>query len=160
MWLGLIIYISVVKLTQVEEYWTKNEEWPKHCIMKFQRHNRFTNIKKFFHVLPPNGHLFMSRFYEKLELIVSTIRIRFQTVAIPVTMVSINKIMIQCTGQNKHIIMIRGKLYPVGYNILALYKAGYCFNFIFSSPITGFFKLLNSTKLSNHFYMSKSWLDK
>ena len=34
-WLSLIIYMSVIRLTRVEECWSKNGEWPKHCIMRF-----------------------------------------------------------------------------------------------------------------------------
>lgn len=60
-WLGLIIYMSVIRLTRVDEYWSKNGEWPRHCIMRFQGFNRFSNIKRFFHVSPPNNHLPLSR---------------------------------------------------------------------------------------------------
>ena len=42
-WLGLIVYMSVIKPTRVKEYWLKNGEWPKHCIMRFQGHNRFSS---------------------------------------------------------------------------------------------------------------------
>ena len=65
-WLGLIIYISVVRLTRVEKYWTRNGEWPKHYITKFQGYNGFTNIKRFFYFsLPTVGKLPVTRFYEK-----------------------------------------------------------------------------------------------
>ena len=42
--------------------------------------------------------------------------------------------------------MMRGKPCPVGYNVLALCEAGYCYSFIFSSPITGFFNLPSPTQ--------------
>ena len=62
--LSLIIYMSVVRLTRAEEYWTKNGEWPKHCIMKFQGFIRFANIKKSFHLSPAiGGRLPITRFY-------------------------------------------------------------------------------------------------
>lgn len=146
-WLGLIIYMSVVWLTRVKEYWTKNGEWPKHCIMKFQGFNRFSNIKRFFHLSPPvNGSLPTTRFYEKLEPVASMIRARFQEIAIPATSVSIDEIIVQCTGRSKHTIMMRGKPCLVGYNVLALCEAGYCYGFLFSSPVTGFFRLPSPTK--------------
>lgn len=117
--------------------------------MKFQGFNQFANIKKFFHVSPPNNCLPMSRFYKKLEPVASTIRARFQAVAIPATMVSIDEIMVRCTGRSKHTVMMRGKPCPIGYNVLALCEAGYCFGFIFSSPVTGFFKLPGPAELSS-----------
>ena len=139
-WLGLIVYMSVIRLTRVEEYWSKNGEWPKHCIMRFQGYNRFSNIKSFFHLSPPSGsRLPMSRYYEKLELVASLLRARFQAIITPATSVSIDEIIVRFTGRSKHTIMMRGKPYPVGYNILALCEAGYCYGFQFSSPVTPFF---------------------
>lgn len=134
--------MTVVRLTRVDEYWTKNGEQPKHCILKFQDFNRFANIKQFFHVSPPvDGFLLTTKFYKKLEPVASIVRINFQGVAISATFVSINEIIVRCTGRTKHTVMMRDKLCLVGYNVLALYEAGYCYGFIFSSLITGFFKL-------------------
>ena len=136
-WLGLIIYMSVVRLTRVDEHWTKNGEWPKHCLMKFMGFNRFANIKRFFHISPPvEGPLPMTRFFENLEPIASIVRNNFQRTAIPATSVSIDEIIVQCTGRSKHTIMMRGKPCPVGYNVLAVCEASYCYGFLFSSPIT------------------------
>lgn len=141
-WLGLIIYMSVVRLTRVDEYWTKNGEWLKHCITKFQGFNRFANIKRFFHLFPPvHGSFPTTRFYEKLEPVASMIRTKFQDIAIPASSVSIDEIIVRCTSQSKHTIMMRGKPCPVGYNVLAVCEAGYCYSFLFSSPIMGFFRL-------------------
>ena len=41
---------------------------------------------------------------------------------------------------------MKGKPCPVGYNVLALCEAGYCYSFIFSSPVTGFFYLPSATQ--------------
>ena len=39
--------------------------------------------------------------------------------------------------------MMRGKPCLVEYNVLAVCEADYCYGFLFSSPITGFFQLSN-----------------
>lgn len=107
--------------------------------MRFQGHNRFSNIKGFFHLSPSGSRLPMSRYYEKLEPIAYLLRARFQAVITPATSVSIDEIIVRFTGRSKHTIMMRGKPCPVGYNVLALCKAGYCYGVQFSSPITHFF---------------------
>lgn len=86
----------------------------------------------------------MTRFYAKLDPVASMVRARFQETAIPATSVSIDEIIVRCTGRSKHTIMMRGKPCPVGYNILALCEAGYCYDFLFSSPMPGFFFGLSS----------------
>lgn len=139
--------MSIVRLTQVREYWTKNGEWPKHYLMKFMSFNRFTNIKKFFYIFfLVEGPLLMTRFFKKLEPIALIVRNNFQKVAIPAISISINEIIVQYIGQSKHTIMMRKKFCPVRYNVLALYEAGYCYSFIFSFSITGFFNLFNPTQ--------------
>ena len=134
--------MSVVRLTRVEEYWTKHGEWPKHCILKFMGFNRFSNIKRFFHVAPfLQGNLPMTRYYKKIEFVASMIKTKFQAVMTTATIVSIDELIVQFTGRSKHTIMTRGKPCPVGYNVLALCEAGYCYGFLFSSPVTRLFKL-------------------
>lgn len=141
-WLGLIIYMSVVKLTRVDEYWSKNGEWPKHCIMQFQGYNRFSNIKRFFHLSPSTDScLSMSRYYKKMKPVASMLKARFQAIIIPATIILIDEIIVQFTGRSKHTIIIREKPCPVRYNILALYEAGYYYGFIFSFSVSGFFGL-------------------
>ena len=71
------------------------------------------------------------------------IKVYFQQLSIPASAVSINEIIVQCTGQSKHTIMMKGKPCPVGYNVLAVCETGYCYKFLFSSPITRFFQLPN-----------------
>lgn len=149
-WLGLIIYMSVVRLTRVEEYWTKNGEWPIHYIMKFQGFNRFANIKRFFHLSPPNGRLPIIRFFEKLEPVASTVRAGFQAIAIPATMVSIDEIIVRCTGRSKHTVMMRGKPCPVGYNVPALCEAGYLLWVFIQLSDHRIFQITKSTWMSCH----------
>ena len=144
-WFGQILYMSVVRLTRTEDYWSKQGEWPKHCIMKFRGHNRFTNIKSFFHLSPPSEpQLPAKRFYEKVEPVASMLRANFQSIITPATSVSIDEIIVRFTCRSKHTIMMRGKPCPVGYNVLALCEAGYCYNFLFSSPKSGFASVPNN----------------
>ena len=89
------------------------------------------------------GRLPVTKFYKKLELVASIIRANFQQISIPALAVSIDEIIILCTSQSKHTIMVKSKPCPVGYNVLAVCKAGYCYKFLFSSLITGIFQLSN-----------------
>ena len=138
-WFDQIIYMSVVRLTRLEKYWSKRGEWPVHCISRFRGHNRFAQIKSFFHLSPPtNSRLPATRFFEKVEPIASILMANFQSVITPATSVSIDEIIVRFTSRSKHTIMMRGKPCPVGYNVLALCEAGYLYDFIFSSPKTGY----------------------
>ena len=84
-------------------------------------------FKGFFHLSPLDFQLPMSRYYKKLEPVASMIRTRFQAILIPATIVSIDEIIVRFMGRSKHTIMMRGKLCLVGYNILALCEARYCY---------------------------------
>ena len=138
-WIGHIIYISVVRLNRTGDYWARNGEWPIHCIMRFRGFNRFMNIKRFFHLSPPTARdLPASRFYEKLEPIATILRQRFKAIITPATQVSIDEIIVRCTGRSSHTVMMRGKPCPKGFNVLAICEAGYCYSFFFSSKKTGF----------------------
>lgn len=110
--------------------------------MQFQRYNQFSNIKRFFHLSSStDSHLPMSRYYEKMEPVASMLKAKFQAMVIPTTTVSIDEIIVRFTSRSKHTIMIKKKPCPVRYNILALCEASYCYGFIFSSPVLGFFGL-------------------
>lgn len=52
-WLGLIIYMSVVGLTELMNIRPRMSSGQNHCLMKFKGLDRFANIKRFFHVSPP-----------------------------------------------------------------------------------------------------------
>ena len=78
----------------------------------------------------------MTKYYKKLEPVASIVVAMFQEIAIPATSVSMDEIIVRCTGRSKHTIMMRGRPYPVRHNVLAVCEAGYCYGFLFSSPIT------------------------
>ena len=60
-------------------------------------------------------------------------RANFQSIITSIISILIDEIIIHFTGRSKHTIMMRGKFCLVGYNVLALYKTGYLYDFIFSS---------------------------
>ncbi len=39
-WIGQIIYMSVVRLRRSNNFWPSNGEWPKHCIMRFRGYQK------------------------------------------------------------------------------------------------------------------------
>lgn len=134
-WIGLIIYMSVNRQSRTEEFWYRKPDWPSHCITRFRGRTRFEQIKRYFHISPPVESLPRSRFYEKLEPLASLVKESFKRVLLPATPVAVDEMIIRFTGRSKHTIMMRGKPVPVGYNVLALCEAGYCWTWLFTSPL-------------------------
>ena len=133
-WIDQIIYMSIIRLNRINEYWIKNDEWFAHCIMRFRKFKRFENLKSFFHILSFSRiKQSMCRFYEKMKFIISMIQYNFRIYCTFVTFVAIDEIMMRFTKRNKHIVMIRKKSCSVNFNVLVLCETNYCYVFVFSS---------------------------
>lgn len=133
-WIGLIIYMSVIRQARLPEFWYRNCDWPTHCITRFMSLRRFEQIKRYFHVSPPFRDLPKEHFFDKLEPVSSMVKAAFQRVVRPATQVSVDEMIIRFTGRSSHTIMMRGKPVPEGYNVLALCEGGYCWSWKWTSP--------------------------
>lgn len=127
-WIGLLVYMSVVRQSRVDELWYRSEDWPRHQICRFMGQTRFQQIKRFFHVSPPFTNLPKNRWFNKLEPLSSMLKKSFKEVVTPASQVTIDEMIIRFTGRSKHTIMMRGKPTPVGFNVLALCDRGYCWS--------------------------------
>ena len=132
-WLGLVIYMSVVPATTIFDYWSRNTELPAHQISAFMSRTRFQQIKRYLHLSPP-GVVPIQRWWTKLEPMASQLKANFKQYIKPRSVVSIDEIMVRFTGRSLHTVVLRGKPVPLGYKILALCDAGYVYGFLFDSP--------------------------
>ena len=127
-WLGLVIYMSVVSATTIFDYWSRNTELPAHQISAFMSRTRFQQIKRYLHLSPP-GIVPIQRWWTKLEPMSSQLKANFKRYVKPRSVVSIDEIMVRFTGRSLHTVAFRGKPVPLGYKILALCDAGYVYGF-------------------------------
>jgi hypothetical protein len=148
-WLGLIIYMGVVRQGRTDEFWYRKSDWPEHSICRFLGYTRFEQLKRYFHISEPFAHLPQQRFYEKLEPLASILKEAFMRVVRPATAVSVDEMIIRFKGRSRHTIMMRGKLVPVGYNVLSLCERGYFYCFMFTSPWV---------KVSNEIGLVPNWM--
>lgn len=128
-WIGLVVYMSVVRQSRLAELWYRSGDWPRHSICRFMGLTRFKQIKRYFHVSPPpppSPTRTGSTLFDKLEPLSTWLKESFARVVTPASYVTIDKMIIRFTGRSKHTIMMRGKPTPVGYNVLALCDRGYC----------------------------------
>ncbi|CAG8518044.1 23229_t:CDS:2, partial [Gigaspora rosea] len=49
-WLGIVIYMGVIKLPRVTDYWSIDPKYPKHSITQMMSMLRFQQIKCYLHI--------------------------------------------------------------------------------------------------------------
>jgi hypothetical protein len=124
---------------QVDDYWTRSQEFPQHCIARFMSYNRFKMLKRFFHVSPPyTTPLPRSQWTKKVQPLSDDLQRRFQQHMLPATPVAVDEMMVRFTGRSVHTTVIKGKPIPEGYKILALCEKGYTYAFMYTSRVDSF----------------------
>ena len=118
-WIGVLLYMCVVSLPSVVDYWSKfDTEQP--CIKLFTMSLvLFQQIKRFLHVSPP-GKLAASEWWHKLEPISSKVQQQFKECYLPSSNIAIDKIMVKCEGRSTHTLTMKGKPIDKGYKLFAL----------------------------------------
>jgi hypothetical protein len=136
--IGLIIYMGVFRSAQLEDYWSRSDEFPRHHIARFMGQKEFEQLKRHFHVSIPCRSLPRRQWIKKLEPLSSILRERFQRHLLPATPVSIDEMMVRFTGRSPHTTLIKGKPIPKGYKIIALCERGYTWDFLYTSRVDSF----------------------
>jgi len=97
-WVGLIIYIGVFKVTQVRDLWAIDPEYPKHLISLFMGQKRWEQLKRFFYTLlpPPDG--VKRQIFKKIEPLTTPLGEAFRKYVIPGSIVSFDEMMVRFTG--------------------------------------------------------------
>ena len=73
-WLGLLTYMSVIRISRIDEYWSTSAEMPYHGSTAFMSWNRFQSIKRYLHVAPL-GDVPPERWWTKLEPLSSMVKV-------------------------------------------------------------------------------------
>jgi len=96
-WVGLIIYIGVFKVTQVRDLWATDPEYPRHSISLFMGQKRWEQLKRFFHTSPPPPEDVKRYIFEKIEPLMTPLGEAFRKYIIPGSMVSFDEMMVRFT---------------------------------------------------------------
>ncbi|CAG8626254.1 1940_t:CDS:2 [Acaulospora morrowiae] len=128
-WLGIVIYMGVIKLSRVVDYWSTDFKFSKHNIMQ---------------------EMSLLYWYGKVEPLASHIKKISQQIYIPGSQVSIDEMIIRFSGCSGHTFRIKNKPTPEGYKIMSLCEKGYTYAFTFESRI----KINN--KIPNIFGLNKT----
>ena len=73
----------------------------------------------------------------RVEPIYSSVRAHCQQAIIPLSWVTVDEVMIAFRGRSVHIVKQKNKPINEGYKIWALGFEGYCYDWLFYSPING-----------------------
>jgi hypothetical protein len=136
---GLVIYMGVFSSARERDYWTKDAEFPQHCIARFVRNKRFRSLRRFFHVSPPiKQRLPRKDCIKKLQPLSNILKQRYQQYCTPATPVAVDEMVVRFQGRSVHTSVIKGKPIPEGYKILALCERGYTYSFMYTSRVDSF----------------------
>jgi hypothetical protein len=132
-WMGILLYMGVIKLPRVTDYWTTDFKFPKHYITQQMPMKRFQQIKRYLHISNHNSP--MPYWYSKVEPFASHIRDISKRLYVPGSNVSIDEMIIRFSGRSGHTFRIKNKPTPEGYKIMSLCEKGYTYTFTFESRI-------------------------
>lgn len=130
---GIITYMGVFKSPSVKDYWSTNPEYPQHTITDFMSLTRFQQLKRFFHISPPDTP--DEPWFSKVQPLSDNLASLYTRYYVPSTNVSIDKMIVRFSGRSGHTVRMKGKPTPEGYKILALCDAGYTYSFLYTSRI-------------------------
>ena len=77
------------------ELWARSQEFPYHCISRFQSQNRFEQIKRYLHIGNEDTYkLPREQFFSKLDPLASKLRNNWKSAITPSSFLSIDEMMI------------------------------------------------------------------
>ena len=125
-WIGIIIYMGVVDIPAVKDYW-KGGLYPDHGWTSYLSATRFEEIKRYFHISqcsdtpeqPPHF------WHHKVDPLLNQLQWASQQYRLPSTNITLDEAMIRCTGRSKDITKMKGKPIEVGYKFHYLADHGY-----------------------------------
>lgn len=132
--IGLQIWMGVHPEPAVEDHWKRERQDP---IIHHMSCNRYLQIKRYFHISPPDEIYDRPNWWRKMEPLASQLRERYQSLVLPSSNLSFDEMMVLCKGRSVHTIKLPGKPIDQGYKIYALCDQGYTYLFLFYSGHTG-----------------------
>jgi hypothetical protein len=132
--IALLIYIGIVGTSNISSFWNKTGN-TIHKPMEFMTFFRFEQIKRYFHVSPPNT----THWHMKLEPLASLLRTEFQAYVILGQNVSFDEMMVPFSGRSRHTLKMKNKPISEGFKVWALCDHGYLWDFLLYSRTSGKF---------------------
>ncbi|CAG8804909.1 300_t:CDS:2, partial [Cetraspora pellucida] len=129
-WVALVVYQRLFKLLSLGQYWNKDPKLPVHHISKQISLKHFELIKRFLHISPLAHALTLKHYFEKLELLLSSIHDASKQYYILSSTISVDKIMIRFSRRSVHTVQIKSKPISKGFKIFSLCEAGYTYTFL------------------------------
>ena len=127
--LCIYIYIGIVKLPNLQDYWKVDSVFPEHIVMKLLSYRRFIILSKFLHLSDirnedPNDKL------SKVRPFLTPLLARWRKFYYPHKEITIDERMIKFTGRLSFKQYIKGKRHPYGIKafLLADSTNGYVYN--------------------------------
>ena len=134
-WLGILVYMGLVRLPAVADFWRGEHDtlWPHHDFCQYMGQTRFEEIKRYFHISAPDapktspeGHRL---WHGKVDPLLDTLRTSSQQYRIPQSNVTVDEAMMRFLGRSVDICKMPGKPIEVGYKFHCLADRGYVWNF-------------------------------
>lgn len=143
---AIFIFLGLSKAAGPKLFWWRiNGILPEPMIQ--MSYTRFQQLKRYFHISEPSeSPIKRKEWWKKLESLNSSIRDRAKECFLPSTNVAIDEIMIRFLGRLAHTIKMPNKPIGLGYKVLAVYDAGYTYDWELTSRVEGFATSIHQKK--------------
>lgn len=133
-WLGIVIYMGVVQLGAVRDYWRRDGLFPSHDISDYMSQTRFEDIKRYLHITPPDTAAYDSTskrrlWHQKVDPLLNQLRHASQAYRVPSSNIAIDEAIIRCTGRSQDTYKTPFKPIPQGLKFHCAADHGYVFDF-------------------------------
>ena len=132
--IALQIYIRIFRYPALHQYWESEIRHPPFSLMSLVQYQQ---IKRFFHLSPPEKTYDKNNWFEKLDPLASTLRERFREFYFPSTNLSYDEMIVSFEGRSIHIQKQPNKPIDYGYKIWALCDYEYTWSFLLYSGAVG-----------------------
>jgi hypothetical protein len=131
--LGAAMLMGVHPQSCLEDYWNTSEDKPVFPIQQYISRERFEQICRYLKVNSPSEDLPESRYFDKLEPLLSTFRTASQSLVDLPDTVSIDENLITARTRTIHLMQIDKKAAGKGFKIYTLCSGYYLYDWIYTS---------------------------
>lgn len=132
-WLGIVIYMRVVGLPAVRDYWSTDGLLPSHDICNYMSLTRWEDIKGYLHIASPDAATHdptgKKLWHQKIDPLLNQVRYAAQCYRIPSSNIAIDEAIIRCTGRYSDTYKTPFKPIPQGLKFHCAADHGYIFDF-------------------------------
>jgi hypothetical protein len=132
-WLGIVIYMGVVGLPAVRDYWSTDGLLPSHDICHYMSLTRWEDIKGYLHIASPDAATHdptgKKLWHQKIDPLLNQVRYAAQSYRIPSSNIAIDEAIIRYTGRSSDTYKTPFKPIPQGLKFHCAADHGYIFDF-------------------------------